>query len=102
MGVQGVGEYGRGAAILSSPPGGSLVTFWPSRKSLAARDRAREKKEPIFGGEIGNTSGRRAEVVAPYEDPRVFTAFLSGHHPPVEGFRAADSRPYEHAVPAIL
>ena len=39
MGVQGDGEYERGALILSHPPGGSLVTFWPARKSLAARRR---------------------------------------------------------------
>ena len=34
-----VGEYGHGVSILSRPPSGSLVTFWPSRKSLAARRR---------------------------------------------------------------
>ena len=39
MGVQGDGEYERGALILSHPPGGSLVTFWPARKSLAPRRR---------------------------------------------------------------
>ena len=36
MGVQGVSEYEREALILSSSLGGSLVTFWASRKSLAA------------------------------------------------------------------
>ena len=35
MGVQGVGEYGRGASILSPPLGGSLVSFCPGRKKLA-------------------------------------------------------------------
>ena len=34
-GVQGVGEYGRGASILSPPLGGSLVSFCPGRKKLA-------------------------------------------------------------------
>ena len=38
-GVLGGGEYGHGVSILSRPPSGSLVTFWPSRKSLAARRR---------------------------------------------------------------
>ena len=36
MGVQGVSEYEREALILSSSLGGSLVTFWAARKSLAA------------------------------------------------------------------
>src|SRR5699024_1117187 len=35
MGVQGVGEYERGAFILSPPLGGSLVSFCPGRKKLA-------------------------------------------------------------------
>ena len=43
-------EYERGALILSHPPGGSLVTFWPARKSLAAR-RRRNTPEPISKGE---------------------------------------------------
>ena len=50
MGVQGDGEYERGALILSHPPGGSLVTFWPARKSLAVR-RRRNPPEPISKGE---------------------------------------------------
>ena len=36
MGVQGVSEYEREALILSSPLGASLVSFWASRKKLAA------------------------------------------------------------------
>ena len=38
-GVLGGGEYGHEVSILSRSPSGSLVTFWPSRKSLAARGR---------------------------------------------------------------
>ena len=39
MGVQGTGGMEAGGLPnrrLRPPPGGSLVTFWPSRKSLAA------------------------------------------------------------------
>ena len=35
MGVQGVGEYGRGASILSPPLGGSLFSFGPATNKLA-------------------------------------------------------------------
>ena len=47
MGVQGVSEYEREALILSSSLGGSLVTFWVSRKSLAAAAAKHPLKSPL-------------------------------------------------------
>ena len=46
------GKYGHKVPILSSPPGGFLVSFWPSKKKLAAdcaRRRVSERNRPQGG-----------------------------------------------------
>ena len=47
-GPRGGGEYGHKVSILSRPPSGSLVTFWPSRKSLAPQGETPLRQRKLF------------------------------------------------------
>ena len=93
-GVLGGGEYGHEVSILSRSPSGSLVTFWPSRKSLAARGRRN-----LSAHNRPNPKSAPASVTAspcpptpfglrPFPPDRGNRPLDKGSRPPGEGLRA--------------
>ena len=62
-GSRGGGEYGREASILSRPPGAFLVSFWASKKKLAA---CRRRNFPAKKGKTARRVVAQASFSCPY------------------------------------
>ena len=82
-GVLGDGEYGHEVSILSRSPSGSLVTFWPSRKSLAAR---RRRNSPAKRAIQRPDEGIGPYKKAFYHRPLIRHGFAVPPSPQGEGF----------------